>query len=47
MIFYHHGAVVQPSAVRVGNAFVARALIHSKGGEIDSLWNSAYLRIEV
>ncbi|WP_244808377.1 hypothetical protein [Caballeronia zhejiangensis] len=37
MIFYHHGAAVQPSAVRVGNGFAARALIQSKEGETDSL----------
>jgi hypothetical protein len=37
MIFYHHGSAVQPSAVRVGNGFVARALIQSREGETDSL----------
>lgn len=37
MIFYHHGAAVQPSAVRIGHAFVARALIQTKNGETDSL----------
>lgn len=37
MIFYHRGAAVQPSAVRVGNGFVARALIQSKEGATDSL----------
>lgn len=37
MIFYHHGAAVQASAVRVGNAFVARALIQTKDGVTDSL----------
>ncbi|KAK45449.1 hypothetical protein BG58_17965 [Caballeronia jiangsuensis] len=37
MIFYHRGAAVQPSAVRVGNGFVARALIQSEEGETDSL----------
>jgi len=37
MIFYHHGAAVQPSAVRVGSASVARALIQTNDGVTDSL----------
>lgn len=37
MFFYHHGATVQPSVVRVGHTFVARALIQNEEGETDSL----------
>jgi hypothetical protein len=39
MLFYHHGVAVQPSAVQVGNVFVARAVIQKKEGELESLLN--------
>jgi hypothetical protein len=39
MLFYHHGAAVHPSAVRVGNAFVARVIIRKQEGEVNSLVN--------
>ncbi|CAB3756413.1 hypothetical protein [Paraburkholderia humisilvae] len=37
MIFYHHGAAIQPSAVRHGNVFLARACILEEDGEATSL----------
>jgi|SRR5690349_3368795 hypothetical protein len=37
MIFYHHGAAIQPSVTRVGRAFVARASILEEDGEATSL----------
>ncbi|AET94623.1 MULTISPECIES: hypothetical protein [Caballeronia] len=39
MLFYHHGAAVHPSAVRIGNAFVARVIVRRKEGEVNSLGN--------
>ena len=39
MIFYHHGAAVQPSVVREGNLFLARACILDEDGEANSLGN--------
>ncbi|BCQ29116.1 hypothetical protein NK8_73060 (plasmid) [Caballeronia sp. NK8] len=37
MIFYHHGAAIQPSVTRVGRAFAARASILEEDGEATSL----------
>jgi hypothetical protein len=39
VIFYHHGAAIQPSAVREGNLFFARACILEEDGEAISLGN--------
>lgn len=39
MIFYHHGAAIQPSAVRDGNLFLARACILDESGAASSLGN--------
>lgn len=39
MLFYHHGAAVHPSAVRVGNAFVARVIVRKSEGDVNSLIN--------
>lgn len=35
MFFFHHGATVQPSAVHVGNKFIARAIVQNKDGATD------------
>jgi hypothetical protein len=37
MIFYHHGAAIQPSVTRVGCTYVARASILEEDGEATSL----------
>jgi hypothetical protein len=37
VIFYHHGAAIQPSVVREGNLFLARVCILAEGGEATSL----------
>lgn len=37
MIFYHHGAAIQPSVTRIGRAFVARASILEEDGAATSL----------
>ena len=37
MIFYHHGAAIQPSVMRVGRTYVARASILEEDGEATSL----------
>jgi len=37
MIFYHHGAAIQPSVTRIGNTFIARASILEEDGEATSL----------
>jgi hypothetical protein len=37
MVFYHHGAAIQPSAVRVGHCFLARASILEEDGDATSL----------
>ncbi len=39
MIFYHHGAAVQPTVVREGNLFFARVCILEEDGEATSLGN--------
>lgn len=39
MIFYHHGAPIQPSAVREGNLFLAHVCIREEDGEVTSLDN--------
>jgi hypothetical protein len=39
MIIYHRGAAFQPSATRVGNAFVATASILEEDGHATSLGN--------
>jgi hypothetical protein len=39
VIFYHHGAAVQPSVVREGNLFLARVCILEEDGEATSLGN--------
>ncbi|WP_087669739.1 hypothetical protein [Caballeronia humi] len=39
MVFYHHGAAIQPSVIRVGNTFIARASILEEDGEATSLGN--------
>jgi hypothetical protein len=37
MIFYHNGAAIRPTVVRVGNTFIARASILEEDGESTSL----------
>jgi len=37
MIFYHHGAAIQPSVTRVGRTYVARASILEGDGHATSL----------
>jgi hypothetical protein len=37
VIFYHHGAAIQPSAVRQGNLFLARVCILEEDGAATSL----------
>jgi hypothetical protein len=37
MIFYHHGAAIQPSVTRVGRTYVARASILERDGHATSL----------
>ena len=37
MMFYHHGAAIQPSVTRVGRTFVARASILEEDAEATSL----------
>jgi hypothetical protein len=37
MIFYHHGAAIQPSVSRKGHTFLARASILEEDGEATSL----------
>lgn len=39
IVFYHHGAAIQPSVIRVGNTFIARASILEEDGEATSLGN--------
>jgi hypothetical protein len=37
MVFYHHGAAIQPSVTRLGNTFLARVSILEEDGEATSL----------
>ncbi|WP_371884028.1 hypothetical protein [Caballeronia sp. S22] len=37
MIFYHHGAAIQPSVTRIGRTYVARASILEEDGDATSL----------
>jgi hypothetical protein len=39
MVFYHHGAAIQPSVTRLGNTFLARVSILEEDGEATSLGN--------
>ena len=39
MVLYHRGATIQPSSMRSGNTFVARACILKEDGESISLGN--------
>ena len=39
MVFYHHGAAIQPSVTRLGNTFMARVSILEEDGEATSLGN--------
>ena len=39
MVLYHGGAAIQPSVMRQGNTFVARACILGEDGECTSLGN--------
>jgi len=39
MVLYHRGAAIQPSSIRSGNTFIARACILKEDGESTSLGN--------
>jgi hypothetical protein len=39
MVLYHRGAAIQPSSIRSGNTFIARACILKDDGESTSLGN--------
>ncbi|MGF6726693.1 hypothetical protein P3T43_006083 [Paraburkholderia sp. GAS41] len=39
MVLYHRGAAIQPSSIRSGNTYIARACILKEDGESTSLGN--------